>query len=253
MAGSKSFKSDRYSGWLCIEVSIRENVSEEKNGFIPLCIPYLTPFFLTCWQDIWLEPNLPRISLFFHWTLPPQHYTSQGTLCYLPWLSQCEKCSCGKWVSRSTRSGGPGMDAVSAVQIYSVPCALLEIKIASCAGWYVSGKALWGGVGGGQRGVWISSPYGCLQSSSRIREWPWPVLYPSATSSVLLLAGFADFCNISWCKVTNPSLVGKYVVDGFYRDTLTYFAPNAPSQSVVSYSSPLFKEKWSGIVCLSKT
>jgi len=30
------------AGWLYTGVSIRENVSEEKNGFIPLCIPYLT-------------------------------------------------------------------------------------------------------------------------------------------------------------------------------------------------------------------
>jgi len=31
-------------------------------------------------------------------------------------------------MSRSTGSVGPGMDAVSAVQIYSVPCALFEMK-----------------------------------------------------------------------------------------------------------------------------
>jgi len=51
------------AGWLYTGVSIRENASGQKWIYSTMyTLPY--PSFMTCSQDIWLEPNLPRISLF---------------------------------------------------------------------------------------------------------------------------------------------------------------------------------------------
>ena len=187
-----------------------EKTPLDKNGFIPLCIPYLT---LPSWpaRKISGSNQISLGSLFFplNPSTPAIHKTKLPFIIYLALAMR--KCSWGKWnveVYGKCRSGN-GCCKCGTNLLRSLRAFWNERSLAVLVGMWVEkpSKDEWGVVKEECESAACMGVRGCLQSSSRIREWPWPVLYPSATSSVLLLAGFTDYCNISWFKVTNNSLV----------------------------------------------
>ncbi len=115
------------AGWLYTGVSIRENVSGKKNGFIPL---YLTLPFLLDLLAGYLAATISLGSLFFplNPSTPALHKPRYPLLSTLAFAMR--KCSWGKWMSRSTYGKWrPGNGCCKCGgTFYSVPCALLEMK-----------------------------------------------------------------------------------------------------------------------------
>jgi len=114
MAGSESFKSDRYYRLTLHRSLDSRNPLWTKWIYSTMyTLPY--PFFVLCSQDIWLEPNLPQISLFsLNPSTPAIHKAKVLFVIYLGFSNA--KVFLRKVKCRGLRTGsvGPGMDAVSA-------------------------------------------------------------------------------------------------------------------------------------------